>query len=160
MIGAGMISDGFRQFDNRCEWEGEPCEAFGSHSVGSSLLAGVRGKWYCAGHVKMIAAHVPAPPPVAPPVKEWRHHCHAEGCALEVPPELLMCAPHWRLVPRELKEAVRAAYRPGQCDDKRPSREWLEAAKAAIAAVAALAPPDLSPRERPGSGFFSQGRLF
>jgi hypothetical protein len=49
-----------------------------------------------------------------------------------------MCPRHWSLVPAQLKLAVIRNYRRGQCDDKRPSREWLEAAFAAIAAVAQL----------------------
>lgn len=43
-----------------------------------------------------------------------------------------MCLPHWRMVPRHMQQAVYAHYRVGQCDDKRPSREWLDAADAAI----------------------------
>lgn len=49
-----------------------------------------------------------------------------------------MCRRHWLMVPAELKTRVWATYRPGQADDKRPSVEWLLAADAAIAAVAAL----------------------
>jgi hypothetical protein len=47
-----------------------------------------------------------------------------------------MCRPHWRMVPAALRAAVWKAYRPGQCDDKRPSEAWFVAADAAIAAVA------------------------
>lgn len=64
------------------------------------------------------------------------HRCHARGCAMKVAPEMLMCRRHWGMVPRRLQLAVWHAYRPGQCDDKRPSREWLGAADAAIEAVA------------------------
>lgn len=66
------------------------------------------------------------------------HHCHARGCDKSVRPTLLMCGRHWRLVPPALKVAVLRAYRPGQCDDKRPSTAWKEAAFAAIDAVAKL----------------------
>lgn len=69
-------------------------------------------------------------------MKAAAHHCHATGCAKAVPPELLMCARHWRMVPRNLQTPVWSNYRVGQCDDKRPSARWLEAAKAAIAFVA------------------------
>jgi hypothetical protein len=65
------------------------------------------------------------------------HLCHAEGCGARVPPRVLMCLPHWRLVPAPLQRAVWDAYRPGQEIDKRPSEKYLEAAKRAIAAVAA-----------------------
>lgn len=47
-----------------------------------------------------------------------------------------MCKRHWGMVPRVLQKAVWLHYREGQCDDKRPSREWFDAADAAINAVA------------------------
>jgi hypothetical protein len=65
------------------------------------------------------------------------HHCHALGCEAPTKPEMLMCLKHWRMVPRGLQRRVWATYRPGQCDDKRPSEAWFQAANAAIAAVAA-----------------------
>ena len=46
-----------------------------------------------------------------------------------------MCLRHWRMVPADLQRAVWKHYRPGQCDDKKPSREWHAAADAAIRAV-------------------------
>jgi hypothetical protein len=64
------------------------------------------------------------------------HKCHARGCTTPVKPEFLMCFRHWRQVPRKIQDAVWAAYRPGQCDDMRPSREWHRAADAAIGYVA------------------------
>jgi hypothetical protein len=64
------------------------------------------------------------------------HHCHARGCGTPTRPEMLMCLRHWRMVPRELQRAVWAAYRVGQCGDKRPSSAWHAAADAAIDAVA------------------------
>jgi len=64
------------------------------------------------------------------------HTCHARGCGKPVKPELLMCGHHWRMVPRVIQRAVWAAYRPGQCDDKNPSKEWFRAADAAIGYVA------------------------
>lgn len=64
------------------------------------------------------------------------HHCHATGCATSCPPRMLMCRKHWFMVPPRLQEAVWRHYRPGQCDDKNPSREWHEAADAAIGYVA------------------------
>lgn len=63
------------------------------------------------------------------------HHCHAKGCGTEVPPRMLMCLKHWRLVPKDLQRRVWATYREGQEEDKRPSREWHTAADAAITAV-------------------------
>jgi hypothetical protein len=64
------------------------------------------------------------------------HTCHAIGCTRVVMPELLMCGRHWRMVPRLLQKLVWAHYRPGQCDDKDASKEWVVAANAAIHAVA------------------------
>jgi hypothetical protein len=40
------------------------------------------------------------------------------------------------MVPQVIQRAVWAAYRPGQCDDKRPSEAWHLAADAAIGFVA------------------------
>jgi hypothetical protein len=65
------------------------------------------------------------------------HTCHARGCTMHVPPRLLMCSRHWRLVPAELKRAIWLHYRRGQEITKDPSPEYLEAMKAAIDAVAA-----------------------
>jgi hypothetical protein len=53
-----------------------------------------------------------------------------------VPPEWLMCKPHWALVPDQLQARVWATYRPGQEIDKHPSEQYLVAACAAIDAVA------------------------
>ena len=64
------------------------------------------------------------------------HTCHANGCAAPVKPELLMCWKHWRMVSKKIQARVYLHYRPGQCDDKCPSEEWLAAAKDAIAEVA------------------------
>lgn len=63
------------------------------------------------------------------------HHCHAVGCIEHVPPELLMCCTHWAMVPPKLRRNVLQTYRPGQCDDKKPSEAWRNAAGAAIKAV-------------------------
>jgi len=62
--------------------------------------------------------------------------CHARCCTVPVPPELLMCRPHWSAVPRRLQRDVLANYRPGQCVDKDVSIAWLHAATAAIGFVA------------------------
>lgn len=75
-----------------------------------------------------------------------RHVCHAEGCTMEVPPRMLMCRRHWRMVPRSLQDAVWATYVRGQEVRKDPTAENLKAARAAIDYVA----------NREGAG---QGRL-
>lgn len=66
------------------------------------------------------------------------HHCHAKNCPTPCKPEMLMCGRHWYMVPKRIQAAVWKHYRPGQCDDKRPSKEWFEAANAAIASVARI----------------------
>lgn len=52
-----------------------------------------------------------------------------------IPPRLLMCPGHWRRVPRYLQDRVWATYVPGQEARKDPSKAYLDAAEAAIAAV-------------------------
>ncbi len=64
------------------------------------------------------------------------HTCHAEGCQATRRPEILMCFSHWRLVPREIQQAVMAAYKPDQDAGGTPSVAWCHAADAAIEGVA------------------------
>ena len=67
------------------------------------------------------------------------HLCHAEACKVAVPPRLLMCAKHWRIVPHGLKLQVWATYQPGQerLDGTAPvTEEYLAAAQDAVDAVA------------------------
>jgi hypothetical protein len=64
------------------------------------------------------------------------HTCHATNCTTPVPPRMLMCARHWRMVPKPLQDDVWATYRPGQERTKDPSLEYLNAAFTAIEAVA------------------------
>jgi hypothetical protein len=72
-----------------------------------------------------------------------KHHCHAKGCDTPVPPSMLMCKHHWAQVPVALRMPVIRNYRRGQCDDKRPSREWIKAARAAIESIPYE--PDVNP---------------
>lgn len=65
-----------------------------------------------------------------------KHLCHAEGCSVPVPPRMLMCRRHWFMVPKPLRDAVWAEYRPGQEIDKRPSDAYMEVQQAAVRAVA------------------------
>lgn len=65
-----------------------------------------------------------------------KHLCHAKGCTTPVPPKLLMCRSHWYSVPKPLRDAVWATYRPGQEITKTPSAEYLQAAIEAINVVA------------------------
>lgn len=73
------------------------------------------------------------------------HHCHAEGCTAAVPPRMLMCWRHWKMVPLPLKQAVQFSYRPGQEKDKRPSRDYIWAVRQAINAVRDQEAPKVSP---------------
>lgn len=66
------------------------------------------------------------------------HLCHASGCPVQVPPRMLMCAKHWRMVPKRLRDAVWACYVPGQERRGMPTREYLDAALAAVDYVAEL----------------------
>lgn len=66
------------------------------------------------------------------------HLCHAIGCYAPIPPKLLMCMHHWRLVPRDLQDAVWEYYRPGQEITKDPSPEYLLAAFRARLEVAVI----------------------
>jgi hypothetical protein len=64
------------------------------------------------------------------------HVCHIYQCGKPVPPSKLMCPAHWRMVPPSLQAAVLRTYRTGQCGDRKVSKEWLVAARAAINSVA------------------------
>jgi hypothetical protein len=59
-----------------------------------------------------------------------------------------MCLSHWRRVPRAIQVAVWKHYREGQCDDKQVSKEWLQAADAAIGWIAKKNGRALSENER------------
>ncbi len=65
-----------------------------------------------------------------------RHECHAKGCNVQVPPALLMCLRHWRMVPRAIQRRVWATYVHGQEIRKDPTPEYMEAQQAAVDAVA------------------------
>ncbi|HLO87207.1 MAG TPA: hypothetical protein VK203_19675 [Nostocaceae cyanobacterium] len=68
-------------------------------------------------------------------VQNTKHLCHVPGCNVEVPPKLLMCKPHWNLVPPLLKAEVCRCYRPGQEITKTPTAEYLKASRQAINSV-------------------------
>ncbi len=60
------------------------------------------------------------------------HTCHAPGCQRAVPPRMFACRGHWFSLPKRLRDAIWATYRPGQEADKRPSAAYLAAAQAAV----------------------------
>lgn len=41
------------------------------------------------------------------------HQCPANGCKRNLPEHLLMCKPHWYMVPRHLRSDVWNAYQDG-----------------------------------------------
>lgn len=56
------------------------------------------------------------------------HACHWPGCPLQVPPAMWGCKSHWYSLPKALRDKVWRVYRPGQENDMRPSREYLDVA--------------------------------
>lgn len=64
------------------------------------------------------------------------HTCHATGCSVAVPPEMLMCKRHWFMLPKPLRDRVWRTYRRGQCDDWEISHDYAEAARRAVEYVA------------------------
>ena len=64
------------------------------------------------------------------------HHCHARGCTAQVPPAHLMCARHWRMVPKELQTQVWEHYQAGQeKGDAGVTEEYCRVTDEAIEAV-------------------------
>jgi len=57
------------------------------------------------------------------------HCCHWPGCGKQVPPALWGCLRHWRMVPKELRDRIWDAYRPGQERSMTPSREYVRVAR-------------------------------
>lgn len=66
------------------------------------------------------------------------HLCHAHKCEVSVPPRMLFCAKHWRMLPAPAQRIVWHHYRPGQEQDKRPSAHYLLAQGVAVVLVAFL----------------------
>jgi len=76
-----------------------------------------------------------------------RRRCAAIGCDERIPPQLLMCRGHWKLVSRDTRQRVVRHYRIGQERRHDASPEYRAAAAEAIRQVAELEgralPPDL-----------------
>lgn len=58
-----------------------------------------------------------------------KHRCHWPGCDAIVPASLWGCRAHWFRLPPGIRRRLTAAYRPGQEQDKRPTRDYIQAAK-------------------------------
>lgn len=64
------------------------------------------------------------------------HKCHATNCEVKTHPSKLMCPQHWAMVPRDLQREVLKHFQSDQCEGLvRPSKFWLQAARAAINSV-------------------------
>lgn len=63
------------------------------------------------------------------------HTCHAPDCGKRVPPKMFMCREHWYSLKKGTRDAIWREYRPGQEQDKRPSRRYLAVQRAALAEV-------------------------
>lgn len=61
-----------------------------------------------------------------------KHTCHAYKCDKHVHPSHLMCVRHWNMVPADIRRRVLTHFEPNQCETKRPSMEWLKAAREAV----------------------------
>lgn len=59
------------------------------------------------------------------------HDCHWPGCGKQVPPAMWGCKAHWYRLPMAIRTRIFRAYRIGQENDGRPSRQYIEAANAA-----------------------------
>lgn len=59
------------------------------------------------------------------------HTCYAPGCERPVPARMLMCREHWFALPKPLRDAIWAEYRPGQEKDHKPSAAYLSAVREA-----------------------------
>jgi hypothetical protein len=67
-----------------------------------------------------------------------RHQCAAKRCKIYVEAKFLMCSPHWRMVPVEIRHKVWATYRRGQEETlDELTEDYRAAAQEAVAAVAA-----------------------
>lgn len=63
------------------------------------------------------------------------HTCHAYGCKKEVPPRMLMCLKHWRMVPKDAQNDIWRYYVPGQEVRKDPTNDYLKAQQRAVVMV-------------------------
>lgn len=59
------------------------------------------------------------------------HTCHWPGCGKQCPPAKWGCFGCWKKLPKSIRDAIWAAYRPGQEKTMTPSREYVLAAREA-----------------------------
>ncbi len=79
---------------------------------------------------------MPLPPfnqrPTMEPTTRNYHTCPAPDCKLVVPNRLLSCSKHWRALPLNIRQAITAAYVPGQ-SIATASEAWKQAMSQAMA---------------------------
>jgi hypothetical protein len=71
------------------------------------------------------------------------HLCHMRpDCSVPVPPRLLFCAPHWRMVPRPLQARIHDSLRrwkkpgaPTKAEQRAAMMEWFDAVQEAKAII-------------------------
>lgn len=63
------------------------------------------------------------------------HTCHWPGCTAQCRPAQFSCTKHWFRIPPSLRARIWRAYRIGQENDGRASREYVEVVKAVQAWV-------------------------
>lgn len=68
------------------------------------------------------------------------HTCHWPGCGVLVAPALWGCGRHWFKLPRQLRLRIWGAYRPGQEQDKKPSKKYVQLMKEVQAWIAKTYP--------------------
>jgi hypothetical protein len=71
------------------------------------------------------------------------HECHWPGCREPVPPAMWGCRRHWYALPKDLRDRIWRAYRPGQEIDLTPSAAYIAVAREAQAWIAKNVPPEL-----------------
>lgn len=59
------------------------------------------------------------------------HTCHWPGCKSQVPLAKWGCSHHWFKLPKDIRDAIWAAYRPTQEVDCRPDEAYIRAAQRA-----------------------------
>lgn len=64
-----------------------------------------------------------------------KHKCHAHECTKSVPPKMLMCLIHWKMVPKFAQDEIWRAYVPGQEIRKNPTDQYLKAQQVAVVLV-------------------------
>lgn len=59
------------------------------------------------------------------------HACHWPGCRRQVPPAMWGCRRHWEQLPKNIRDAIWRAFRPGQEKTGRVTEAYIQAARAA-----------------------------